>query len=114
MKPLQNAAFWTVASEKTTLCGNNSVYVLVLWLTTTIEGFQNWNFRSNMSSPTKSYYIFWFFGLFVFRRISCVIFFTLNFHLASLALQNVTKDYVIFSYFRNFVAKTDKERKTKH
>ena len=37
MKPLQNAAFWTVASEKTTLCGNNSVYVLVLWLTTTIE-----------------------------------------------------------------------------
>ena len=37
MKPLQNAAFWTVASEKTTLCGNNSVYVLVMWLTTTIE-----------------------------------------------------------------------------
>ena len=40
-----------------------------------------------------------------------MIFFTLNFRLACLAfivLQNVNKDYVIFS---NFVAKTDEEQK---
>ena len=39
------------------------------------------------------------------------------FHLAHLALQNVNKDYIIFLYFRNFVAKSDQKRKmgwTKH
>ena len=30
-----------------------------------------------------------------------------------LALQNVNKDYVIFSYFSNFVTKTDKKLKIK-
>ena len=39
-----------------------------------------------------------------------MIFFTLNFHLA---LQNVNKDYIIFSYFGNFVAKTDENQKPK-
>jgi hypothetical protein len=29
-------------------------------------------------------------------------------------LQNVIKDYIIFSYFRNFVAKTDQKPKTKN
>ena len=36
------------------------------------------------------------------------------FRLAHLALQNVNKDYVIFSYFRNFVAKSDQKPKTKN
>jgi hypothetical protein len=36
------------------------------------------------------------------------------FRLAHIALQNVNKDYVIFSYFRNFVAKSDHKRKTKN
>ena len=31
-----------------------------------------------------------------------------------LALQNVNKDYVIFSYFRNFAAKSDQKPKTKN
>ena len=54
----------------------------------------------------------------LFRHFSCVIFFTMCsgffFCLAHLALQNVNKDYVIFSYFRNFVAKSDKKPKTKN
>ena len=31
-----------------------------------------------------------------------------------LALQNVNKDYVVFLYFRNFVAKSDKKQETKN
>jgi len=40
-----------------------------------------------------------------------MIFFPVFFHLA---LQNVNKDYVIFLYFRNFVAKSDQKPKTKN
>ena len=36
------------------------------------------------------------------------------FCLAHLALQNVNKNYVIFSYFHNFVAKSDQKPKTKN
>jgi hypothetical protein len=36
------------------------------------------------------------------------------FGLAHLALQNVNKDYVIFLYFRNFVAKCDQKPKMKN
>ena len=43
-----------------------------------------------------------------------MIFSTLNFPLARLALQNENKDYVIFSYFRNFVAKSDQKQKKKN
>ena len=46
-----------------------------------------------------------------FCHFSCVIIITLNF---GPALQNVNKDYVLFSYFCNFVAKTAKKRKTKN
>ena len=35
-------------------------------------------------------------------------------HLAHLALQNVDKDYVTFSYFCNFVTKSDQKPKTKN
>ena len=52
---------------------------------------------------------FWYFGHF-----SWVIFFPFFFRLAHLALQNVNKDYIIFSYFRNFVTKSDQKPKTKN
>ena len=55
--------------------------------------------------PIFSSFGFWYFGHF-----SCVIFFLVFFHIAHLALQNVNKDYVIFSYFCNFVAKSDQKR----
>ena len=42
--------------------------------------------------PIFSYFGFWYFGHF-----SCMIFFPFFFRLAHLALQNVNKDYVIFS-----------------
>ena len=54
-----------------------------------------------------------YFGNFVFgffRHFSCVIFLMLLFRLAHFTMQNVNKDYVIFSYFSNFVTKPD-ERK---
>jgi hypothetical protein len=51
--------------------------------------------------------VFWYFGHF-----SCVIFFSFFFRLAYLALQNVNKDYVIFSYFHNFVGKSDQKPTT--
>ena len=38
----------------------------------------------------------------------------LVFGLSHLALQNVNKDYTIFSYFRNFIAKSAKKQKTKN
>ena len=53
--------------------------------------------------------VFWYFGHF-----SCVIFFPGFFRLTHLALQNVNKDYVIFSYFRNFLPKVTKKPKTKN
>ena len=59
--------------------------------------------------PIFSYFGFWYFGHF-----SCVIFFPVFFRLAHLALQNVNKDYVIFSNSRNFVAKSDQKPKTKN
>ena len=53
-------------------------------------------------------FVFWYFGHF-----SCPIFFPF-FCLAHLALQNVNKDYIIFLYFRNFIAKSDQKPKTKN
>ena len=49
-----------------------------------------------------------------FGHFSCVIFFPVFFRLAHLALQNINKDYLIFSYFRNFVAKKNQKPKTKN
>ena len=48
-------------------------------------------------------FVSWYFGHF-----SCVIFFPVFSHLA---LQDVNKDYVIFSYFCNLVAKSDQKPK---
>ena len=58
--------------------------------------------------------IFSSFGFGYFGHFSCMIFFPFFFHLAHLALENVNKDYVIFSYFHNFVAKSDQKPKTKN
>ena len=58
--------------------------------------------------------IFLSFGFWYFGHFSCMIFFPVFFRLAHLALQNVNKDYVIFSYFRNFIAKSDQKPKTKN
>ena len=49
-----------------------------------------------------------------FGHYCCVIFSAGFFRLAHLALQNVNKDYVIFSYFRNFVEKIDQKTKVKN
>jgi hypothetical protein len=54
------------------------------------------------------------FGFWYFGHFSCVNFFPAFSHLAHHALQNVTKYYVIFLYFRNFVAKSEQKRKTKN
>ena len=43
-----------------------------------------------------------------------MIFFPGFFHLAHLALQNINNDYVIFLYFRKFIAKSDQKPKTKN
>ena len=59
--------------------------------------------------PIFSSFGFWYFGHF-----SCVIFFPVFFRLAHLALQNVNKDYVIFSYCYNFISKSDQKPKTKN
>ena len=46
--------------------------------------------------------------------VTLVAWFSFRFFcLAHLALQNVNKDYVIFSYFCSFVAKSDQKPKTK-
>ena len=58
--------------------------------------------------PIFASFDFWYFGHF-----SWVIIFPVFFCLAHLALQNVNKDYVIFLYFRNFVAKSDQKPKRK-
>ena len=58
--------------------------------------------------------IFSSFGFWYFAHISCVIFFPFFFRLTHLALQNINKDYVILSYYRNFVAKSDRKPKTKN
>ena len=46
--------------------------------------------------------IFLSFGFWYFGHFSCMIIFLFFSRLAHLALQNVNKDYVIFSYFCNF------------
>ena len=57
------------------------------------------------------YFAFLVFGILV----TIVAWFSFRFFcLAHLALQNVNKDYIIFSYFRNFVAKNDQNPKTKN
>merc|ERR1712051_848297 len=58
--------------------------------------------------------IFSSFGFWYFRHLSCMIFFLFFFHLAHLALQNVNKYYIIFSYFHNFVIKSDQKPKMKN
>ena len=49
------------------------------------------------------YFGFWYYGQF-----SCVIFFSIS------ILQNVNKDYLIFLYFRNFVAKSNQKPEKKN
>ena len=56
--------------------------------------------------PIFSSFGFWYFG-YELRD-----FLSIFFRLAHLALQYVNKDYVIFSYFHNFVAKSDQKPKT--
>ena len=58
--------------------------------------------------------IFSSFGFWYFVHSSCVVFFPVFFCLVHLALQNVNKDYIIFLYFHNFVAKSDQKPKTKN
>ena len=55
--------------------------------------------------------MFWFL---VFWSLYLLDFLSVFFRLVHLALQNVNKDYVIFSYFHNFIAKSDKKPKTKN
>jgi len=43
-----------------------------------------------------------------------MIFFPVFFRLVHLALQNVNKGYLIFSFFRNIIAKSDQKPKTKN
>ena len=72
------------------------------------------------SSPNRSYmsqmfcsshiFIFWFLEFWSFLLPD---FLSVFFRLANLALQNVNKDYVIFLYFCNFIAKSDQKPKTK-
>ena len=56
--------------------------------------------------PSSHIFGFWYFGHF-----SCVIFFPGFFRLAHHVLQNVNKDYVKISCFRNFVTKSDQKLK---
>ena len=58
--------------------------------------------------------IFLSFGFWYFGHFSFVIYFPVFFCLAHLALQNVNKDYIIFSYFHIFFAKSDQKPKTKN
>jgi hypothetical protein len=60
------------------------------------------------------YHIFLSIGFWYFGHFSCVIFVLVFFSLAHLALQNVKKDYIIFLYFRNFIAKSEQKPKTKN
>ena len=69
---------------------------------------------SKFSNKCFAHPIFLSFGFWYFGHFSYVIFFPVFFHLAHLALQNVNKYYVIFSYFCNFVAKSDQKPKTKN
>ena len=57
-----------------------------------------------------------YFRLLVFGILVTLVawFSFLFFRLAHLALQNVNKDYIIFSYFNNFVTKSDQKPKTKN
>ena len=57
---------------------------------------------------------FFVFGFLYFGHFICMIFFPVFLCLGHLALQNVNKDYIIFSYFRNFFAKSDQNPKTKN
>ena len=56
-----------------------------------------------------------YFRLLVFGiLVTLVVWFSLHFfRLAHLALQNVNKDYVIFLYFCNLIAKSDQKPRTK-
>ena len=55
-------------------------------------------------------FVFWFFGILV----TLVFFFPFFFPSSPSCLANVSKDYTIFLYFRNFVAKSDQKPKTKN
>ena len=56
-------------------------------------------------------FVFW---CLVFWSLGCVIFFLVFFRLVHLDLQSVNKDYVILSYFPEFVAKSDQKPKSKN
>ena len=66
--------------------------------------------RDRYMFSSSHIFVFW---LLVFSSIYFRDFLSAFFSLAHLALQNVTKDYVIFLYFRNFIAKSDQKPKTK-
>ena len=82
-------------------------FVAIAWPLNSV--FNNSQTKLLFVHPIFSSFGFWYFGHFC-----CVIFFQVFFHLAHLALRNVNKDYVIFSYFHNFISKSDQKPKTKN
>ena len=58
--------------------------------------------------------IFLSFGFLVFWSLYLRVFIQFFFRLAHLALQNASKEYVIFLYFPNFITKSDQKPKTKN
>ena len=74
-----------------------------------LNGFSSVVCLKNIGTLYFVHPIFLSFGFWYFGHFSFVFF-----RLAHLALQNVNKDYVIFSYFLNFVAKSHQKPKTKN
>ena len=66
--------------------------------------------RNNNSVSFIAHFFFW---LLLFWSLQLCDFLSI-FRLAHLTMQNVNKDYVMFSHFCNFVAKIDQEPKTKN
>ena len=66
------------------------------------------DFSIFQSTCSSHIFVFWYL---VFWSLVLQFSFRIFFCLAHLALQNVNKDYVIFLYFRNFVAKSDHKPK---
>ena len=87
------------SSRSSRLSSYLNIYVILIWKTPNCVPVALFMLR------LSHIFVFWF-------LVTLVALFSFRFFcLAHLVLQNVNKDYVIFSYFCNFVAKSDQKWK---
>ena len=105
---------WFSFQARLNLCSRIIRLFFLIWWLLPHNLTISYNKNTHLCLNTKWWFLFCSSHIFVFWFLVFWSLYLRDFlsRFAHLALQNVNKDYVIFLYFRNFVAKSDQKPKT--